>query len=252
MISLRSLFEKSTELTTRLDKLPFKMCGPTSDKSVMSYIYEHKTWEPHISRLVRKLLKQGDNFIDIGANLGYYILLSAHLVGPKGRVIAFEPIPKNYSYCQKNITINKIKNAVIYNHGIWNENTKKKMTFPEESLGNCQVNEHGTVEVELVALDSLDLKPDFIKMDIEGAEPFALDGMRHTLERYHPTMIVEMNRLSLRFNFGLDSDTYWSFFQKTGYTLSVIQSDASTKKVASLEELKAACPPDWYIDLLAL
>ena len=234
----------------QLKNLPFKMVGPDSDKSVFAEIVKHKVWEPNVTQIISTLLRNGDTFIDVGSNIGYYLLLGSHFVGPSGKVIGFEPVPINYHYCQQNININKIRNVEINPIALWNVTAKEKMVIPNEHLGNCQIQNNGEFEIDCIPLDSLNLDPNLIKIDVEGAEPFALEGMKNTLKKSSPDVVIEMNRLALHNGFGLDAEVYWEFFQSIGYSISLIGPDASLNPIMSLEELKSVCPPDSYVDLL--
>ncbi len=70
-------------------------------------------YEPLETKLVRKEVKKSDVVLDIGANIGYYTLILAKLVGKKGRVFAFEPDPTNFALLKKNISINGYKNVIL-------------------------------------------------------------------------------------------------------------------------------------------
>jgi FkbM family methyltransferase len=66
----------------------------TTSDLIQRHLYEFGIWEPHLTAWVHRVLRPGDTFIDVGANIGYYTLLAAHLVGPAGRVVAIEPSPQ--------------------------------------------------------------------------------------------------------------------------------------------------------------
>lgn len=233
----------------QLENLPYRMVGSESDKSVFGEIVKYKIWEPHVSQIISNTLKKGDIFVDVGSNIGYFLLLGSYLVGSSGKVIGFEPVPINYYYCQKNIKLNKITNVEVYPFALWDDAEKKKIVIPNEFFGNSQIQYYGEFEVDCLTLDSLDIKPNLIKIDIEGAEPFQLYGMKDTVSKYNPTVIIEMNRLALRNGFGLDADVYWDFFENYGYSISLINPDASLRPVKSLDELNSICSPELYVDL---
>ena len=116
-------------------------------------------YERHFVKLFQKECKKGMTVLDVGAQYGYYSFLAAKLVGPKGTVFSFEPDPKSYSLLLKGIKANNFKNIVPVCKAISNT----------------------------VTLDNFfkDYKRDIniIKMDIDGAETFALKGMREILKR---------------------------------------------------------------------
>ena len=70
--------------------------------------YALGTYEPEVTALILSMLKNGKTALDIGANIGYFTLLMAHLVGLKGRVIAFEPFPLVYNLLQENLCLNNL------------------------------------------------------------------------------------------------------------------------------------------------
>jgi len=67
-------------------------------------------WEPLETNLIKNKIKEGDIVLNIGANIGYYTLLIARLVGSNGKVFAFEPDLNNFKILKKNIEINNYKN----------------------------------------------------------------------------------------------------------------------------------------------
>jgi FkbM family methyltransferase len=145
-----------------------------------------KNYEPKHLELMKKIVKEGDVVIDIGAHIGYYTLLLAKLVGPKGKVFAFEPNPENFKVLKKNIELNGYKNVVLEQKGISNKNTKTKFYFSKVNTGDGRVykitgEERESCEVELIRLDDYfrkkRLSPSFFKIDIQGFEPAAFEGM---------------------------------------------------------------------------
>ena len=244
------LWNKCMDLNAEiiLDMPIGKFCAPATDSTVFATILQQNgSYEPHVTKEIQKHLKPGDIFVDIGANLGYFTLLASGLVGPSGKVISFEPATKTYNFCKKNVELNKLTNVELYNNGLWNE----KMTLiisDSNQLGGNHISDKGD-SIECITLDSLDLTPDMIKMDIEGAEPYALQGMVRTLKRCHPVIVLEINRHCLRTYFKKDTEDIWQLLTDLGYEITVIPSN---QKVESVETLNALCPKDELIDILAI
>lgn len=225
-----------------------KFCAPATDSSVFAAILQKKgSYEPHVTKKIKENLKPGDVFVDAGANLGYFTLLVSQLVGTSGKIISFEPAPKTYNFCKKNIEFNKLANVILYNNGLWNEK-KTLMISDLRDLGGNHISDRGS-SIECIALDSLDLTPDLIKMDIEGAEPYALQGMVKTLKQCHPSIILEVNRYSLRTFFKKDVEDLWLPLTDLGYEITVLPSG---QKVENVEQLNALCPKDEPIDIFAI
>lgn len=243
------LWQKCRDLRAEiiLDLPMGKFCGPATDSTVFSSILQQNgVYEPHVVKEISRNLKSGDTFIDVGANLGYLTLIAATCVGPNGKVIAFEPSPDAYDYCKKNIELNKLNNVELYKYGLWSE--KKTLTISSsQQLGGNHIAEQGDT-IECIPLDQLNLSPNLLKIDIEGSEPYALQGMLKTLQRSRPEVIIELNRGCLRSFFGKDTEDVWQPLTDLGYDIYIIPGN---KKIRRIEELNTICPKDGLVDLLA-
>jgi FkbM family methyltransferase len=152
-------------------------------------IYEHKK-----RRLFEKVVRSGGIVYDVGAHAGYYSLLASLLVGPRGLVYAFEPVPGNLYYLREHLRRNEIKNTKICACAVWDSiGPMKFQEHQNSSMG--RLDEAGSLEVKAASLDLLHATgkirpPDVIKMDIEGAEYEALKGARNILTDYHPIIFL--------------------------------------------------------------
>lgn len=152
------------------------------------------SYEFEKQQLFEKTIQDGKVIYDLGANVGFYTLLSSVIVGSKGKVIAFEPLPRNLEYLRQHMIINRVDNVTIKDAAV--SDTTGLITFdigPHSSMG--KIAENGTLKVKTVVLDTLVDKgeippPDYMKIDIEGAEFLALQGARRMLEKYHPTIFL--------------------------------------------------------------
>lgn len=145
-----------------------------------------------------KQLRPGQTVIDIGANIGVFSLRASRIVGPKGRVISFEPISQSCAVLRKNAELNHCKNMVIIEKALGDTaGTIKIRTSGHLSSASIMNSDfvHET-EVGLTTLDQ-EIKRlglcsvDTIKMDIEGAEPLAIRGMGSVISTYHPMILFE-------------------------------------------------------------
>ena len=155
--------------------------------------------------LFKKVVKEGDVVVDLGANIGYFSLLAAKLVGKKGKVYSFEPEPRNYNYLLKNIELNGYDNVFATQKAVGEEAGKVKLYICPYDTGHHTINQYGGikeyesvykydstedkkefVEVEKVSLDDFfkdrTQQIDVIKMDVEGAEMLALSGMNRIIK----------------------------------------------------------------------
>lgn len=166
------------------------------DSAVSTHLFVAKTWEPEETRLVSSLLRQGDVFVDVGANVGYFTLIASDAVGKTGKVFAFEPEPNNFALLRKNAEVNHCANAVCEQKAITNANQPIKLYLSSFNYGDHRIfqshddegynrgQERPSTEAEGVTLDSYfpsGTRIDFIKMDVQGAEYFALQGMERVL-----------------------------------------------------------------------
>ncbi|RJP59817.1 MAG: FkbM family methyltransferase [Candidatus Auribacter fodinae] len=193
-------------------------------------LLRNKMYKPAADRFVKSIIKQGDVILDIGANIGYYTLLFAKLVGKKGKVYAFEPDPYNFSILSHNIRLNGYTNVVLLNKAVSDENGKISLYLSEDNFGDHRIsNTEGrthSVEVEAIRIDDFIKQQNgagagvnFIKMDIQGAEGKAIAGMRELLSySKHVTVFMEFWPSGLK---ACDSDprALLDVFIKAGFHL---------------------------------
>jgi FkbM family methyltransferase len=182
-----------------------------------------------------EILHQGDTFIDVGANLGYFTILGSRLVGQGGNVVSFEPMPINFEYCKKNIALNNLDNVTLYNNGLWDREEKKEIairtsSYAEAHFGSLDSHEMKAT-VECITLDKMNLDPEVIKMDIEGAEPMALKGMLKTLENSKPVLVMELNRHCLNTFYSLDTIDVWTPLYELGYEIRIFPPKPRKKSI---------------------
>jgi len=160
-------------------------------------------YEPETRRVFEEIVRPGMTVVDIGANIGYYSLLAAKLVGDRGKVYAFEPDPAYYTLLKKNTAINRL-NGIIepFNIAI-GDREKKSILYLGQSTGTSFFKIKDItgqkVNVDVLPLDRFFAEKnwprvDVIKIDIEGAEKIALEGM-HDLIKRNPWLkvIIELN-----------------------------------------------------------
>ncbi len=146
--------------------------------------------EPEFMDIITDELSEGMVAFDLGANIGYITLIMADMVGKNGHVYAVEPDPRNFEILEKNIQLNNYTERVsTYQTAISDRNGTCRFFHSKFSnLGSlCATgNTNGVIDVVVQTGDeffSNKVLPDFIKMDIEGAEVEAIEGMLKTLEK---------------------------------------------------------------------
>ncbi len=154
--------------------------------------------DPTETDLIMNEVNEGDIVLDIGANIGYFTLIFAKLVGEKGKVYAFEPDPENFSLLKKNVEENGHKNVVLLQKAVSSENGTIKLYLSEENKGNHRIfdSQRGrkSIDVETVKLDDFfknysgDIN--FVKIDVEGAEIGAIQGMSGLLQKYNNIKMI--------------------------------------------------------------
>lgn len=152
------------------------------------------SYEFNKQRAFIRTIKPGNTVYDIGANVGFYTLLSSVLVGPKGKVIAFEPLPRNVFLLTKHMQINHCPNVTIYQYAV-SDNTGEACFNPSSNPCMGHLSEGGEIKVKTVALDELILlgdvpPPEVLKIDVEGAEDRVLRGAEHTINRHKPIIFL--------------------------------------------------------------
>lgn len=169
-------------------------------------------YEPQETVLVRRLLRPGMTFVDAGANWGYYTLLAAHLVGPAGSVVAFEPHPELYRRLEENVTINRFDHIAVVEAAVAGEDGEMDMIGYGEGDLNQGISRLTTGAPPPGAgfrvatcrlgprLDALGVgEVDLLKLDIEGAESLVVPTMADDLARArYRRILLELHPAALR------------------------------------------------------
>ncbi|MEX0777392.1 MAG: FkbM family methyltransferase [Phycisphaeraceae bacterium] len=163
-------------------------------------------YELTTGRLIRRLLRPGDHFVDGGANIGYFTLLAAQRVGTRGHVDAFEPQPNNRARLIEHLKLNSLNDRVtVHDTALSDQEGQATIHFfpPDDDQHNhgcstlfvepadhTQATRVRTVRMDQVLHGS---SPCLIKLDLEGAEPLAISGAQELLKSAAPYVIGELN-----------------------------------------------------------
>jgi FkbM family methyltransferase len=159
--------------------------------------------ELEVQRTLQEHLRPGMNFYDIGANIGFFSLLAARLVGEEGHVTAFEADPEIAARLREHIARNNLPQVAVEEKAVWSEHgtvifaRTDPSVSPDRGLGHV-VSAAGsdTIQVAAVTLDdytSTSPAPDFLKCDVEGAELEVFRGARNLLREKRPGIVCEMH-----------------------------------------------------------
>ena len=181
-----------------------------SDKGINTDLLLCDQREPLICAKYRQMLKDGMVVYDIGANIGYYALQEARLVGDKGFVYAIEPIPENTQALAVNIRLNNFKNIDIYGIAIGEEPHEGKINVSGMSNLSTMLDKSGyrdykdSISVNVESVDSFMIgkrPPDVIRMDTEGYETNIVKGMGKLLVSGKPLILfIEIHFDMLRYS----------------------------------------------------
>ena len=161
---------------------------------IMAHVFFFNVWEPDLSHTIEAILKPGDTFVDLGANVGYDTLLASKLVGAGGRVVAIEASSDIFAQFQANLALNRVANVravhvavsdaagelALYGGDAGNQG--RTSSLPREGLTPIETVPMLPLDAVLTAEERAAVR--LIKMDIEGGELPVLQRLVETLELY--------------------------------------------------------------------
>jgi|GEM_PF-3775045 len=198
--------------------------------------------EPIEIELFRKSIRPGMVVIDIGANLGYYSVIAAGAVGPTGKVFAYEPEEKNFALLSKNTQANAFTWLTPLKIGLSNSKGTNTLYLADDHTGiHSFINNRNATRTLTISTETLDdsLKAygspqvDVIKIDIEGVDILALEGMKETIERSPQlTIFTELYPQAIT-RLGRKPIELLQIFSDQGFSVSII--DENTKTIQPLQ-----------------
>ncbi|MDO3379736.1 FkbM family methyltransferase [Geoalkalibacter halelectricus] len=222
-----------------------KFSGNTVDV-IQKFIYYFGIWEPALTYWIRERLKPGDIFVDVGANIGYFTVLASEMVGDDGGVVSVEASPSIFEELNRTIERNGIQNVRTLNLAVSNSVGKVGIyKSSEKNIGETSILEgRGVLEAEVdsaplpdILLPSEKEKVRIVKIDVEGAEYFVLDGMRDLLKAC-PRMevVVEINPGRLK-SLGKSLEEIFEMFEREGFQAYVVHNDYSAESCLTSRKL---------------
>jgi FkbM family methyltransferase len=219
--------------------------GGNSREILQQHVYYFGEWEPDLTAWVRETLRNGDGFIDVGANVGYFTLLAASTVGPAGRVVAVEPAPGLYRQLVTNVRRNRFGNVRCVEAAASDADTEIELFAGTESheglatmveelgAGTVRVRVRGARTSSIITPDEM-RQARLIKIDVEGAEGAVLAGMEELWEfaREDLELIVEVHPRHLEKS-GQSVDELVEMLRSRGFNAYRLEVDYSPESYLS-------------------
>ena len=208
------------------------------------------TYEADLQAAARHFIQPGMTVYDVGANIGYISLMAARLNGPNGKVFSFEALPANIQRLEQNRALNQLEQRISIQPAAVVAGSGPVAFFMHHSgaMGKAQGSAgreeeyQQKIEVNGLSLDNFVYRqnqplPALVKMDIEGGEGMALEGMTRILKEAPPIFLIELHGEQA-------ARSVWEQLSACGYSLHQMQS--GYPRIASLDEL------DWKAYVVAL
>ncbi len=205
-------FLRSTEYAALSGRNPIKVALEDyclfvwpDDHDIGRHVASSGVYEPHVTARLRSMLRSGDVFVDVGANVGFFTALAAHVVGAHGAVIAVEPMEKNLQLIYRAIAANGWKQVRVLACAATDRHEIVRLASgPGTSNGQVIAADQGGAQEFYAQADRLDdligtlERIDLVKFDIEGFELHAWKGFERTLRRCRPTILSEFHPHCMR------------------------------------------------------
>jgi FkbM family methyltransferase len=201
-----SLQRLSKQLAAR--RAPKVRSGPARGlrigRAEASADYRDGSNELAVQTALADVLRPGDVFFDVGANVGFFAMLAARIVGPTGSAVAFEPVPANVAQVRANARRNQLDNVTVLELAVGATDGSATLSLAAHPGGAALASAApppdpiGSIDVAVASIDALVSAgrippPDVVKVDVEGAEEDVLRGMATTLREHRPVVLCEID-----------------------------------------------------------
>ncbi|MED4583395.1 FkbM family methyltransferase [Brevibacillus choshinensis] len=221
-----------------------KLLCPSDDLSVSLELAASGTFEAPLTKYFLQHVQPGHTILDLGAHIGYYSVLFGRLIGPTGKLFAYEAHPRAYAFLMDNLSINDLHDRTrAYHRAVYSCETTLPFYASKRYLGNSSIHQHHetylqhyvdefeTISIDTVVLDDhlRDLESiDFIKMDMEGSEYQAFVGMERIIREQAKTVVFEVNRSMLHDDWDAFVSLLRSYRHQFNKQFYVITQEGST------------------------
>jgi len=181
----------------------------------------------HDEDFLKKILKEGDTYVDIGANIGTLVLCASQLVGSKGKVVAIEAHPRTFGYLSQNVALNGFTNIKLLNYAVGDKDGMLSFSDSNTDDQNKVIGSNGSgIIIPVKKLDAL-LKQErhitLLKIDVEGFEKFVVGGATEMLKRTDVVLFESWDQHFL--NYGYTVGELIDLFEDTGFKVFNIKND---------------------------
>jgi len=237
---------------------PFKYLFDTSQptqRNLAAHLLNGTLYEPEVSLVLMQILQDGDGFVDVGANAGFFTVIAARLVGASGRVHAFEPEASNFQRLKQNIILNDLGNVGLHEAAVGDQNAETELYINSDNDGGHALWNPGahsfnqlsrdrvilqktslvTLDAVLGSLPEAGPRVKAIKIDAEGYEQHVLLGALETIRNHRvPFILAEINRFALH-QAGADELSFRRVLHHLGYDAYLAEIDERDSSIHFME-----------------
>jgi FkbM family methyltransferase len=258
----QDILQPRVGLTTLVAGQGFEIFVDPRDWAVGSPVARTGNYEPEVTATIRSLLEPGSSFIDVGANIGWYSLLAASIVGSTGQVMAVEANPQNCDLLERSAKHNGYDQIVVIPFAASDSlgvvalrtDSTNGAIVPLDGISQSMTCSYVTPARPLddIVSEAKLSRLDVMKIDVEGAEPQVLRGAAKSIGRFRPTIVSEFFPLGL----GQPPEyegaiAHLRHLRELGYELSVVGREGQFDDHKILE-LVTSVPAVDHLDLLAV
>jgi FkbM family methyltransferase len=237
-----------------------------TQRNLAAHILQGSLYEPDITIFLMRVLQRGDCFVDVGANIGFFTIIAAQLVGGEGAVYAFEPELENFKRLCLNMALNALSNVKPFQAAVGDANSVTNLYINRDNDGGHALWDPGAhsfnqlsresvqlQQTELLTIDSVFNRKDeilprikIIKIDTEGYEHNVIVGALETIRQHRvPFILAEINRLGL-YQSGSNELNFRNFMHHLGYVayFAITQQNGLTLRFQEISTNTLPVPED--------
>ena len=189
------------ELTVNHGKYRFNFYGSGDRGEILYHAFWDKMFDEDKNK-IKNLVHNGDTILDVGGNLGFFVLILTDLINDSGKIYSFEPSNRLNKKLASTIRINNLKNVEIVDLALGEEEGTSSLYYNPKQSGLSSIVTHSEnyllEEIEITTVDKFSKKISdriaFIKIDTEGFEPQVLRGAKETIKKDKPIIYIELGR----------------------------------------------------------